>query len=437
MNPSSPNFRHLQQLMGQILEGVILIDLSGTILSANEAALQMHGTNHLADLGSTIEDYAARFQLRAEDGRLLKRREYPLFRLLAGDSFPDETIQVGRASEDEVRWVHRVRDVVMDEDGGEPDYLALVIGDVSAEFDAEVRFRAMFNANPAPALVIRLSDLRIVDANPGFLQLTDYPLDQLSGRGLFELDLLTGMTNAAEVRQRIMQAYPVGQTEAELLVADGNRRLVIFACQPIDVTGVDALLLTFADLEPRRQAEQALRASERHLVSIFEMAPVAMAITHRADCTLSRTNAAFRALTGHEDAHSIGRTGMDLGLWLPTADGDSPDTQAVSPARLRQVDSVIHRRDGTIVNCLVSAEAIDVDGIECMLWVYQDVTNRRRSEMELADAIEEVMKDASWLSRSILDKLAMLRQPGGKALPAELTMREREVLELICDDLGV
>ena len=279
MNPSSPNLRHLQQLMGQLLEGVILIDLSGTILSANEAALQMHGTNHLADLGSTIEDYATRFQLRAEDGRLLKRREYPLFRLLAGDSFPDETIQVGRASEDEVRWVHRVRDVVMDEDGGEPDYLALVIGDVSAEFDAEVRFRAMFNANPAPALVIRLSDLRIVDANPGFLQLTDYPLDQLSGRGLFELDLLTGMTNAAEVRQRIMQAYPVGQTEAELLVADGNRRLVIFACQPIDVTGVDALLLTFADLEPRRQAEQALRASERHLVSIFEMAPVAMAIT--------------------------------------------------------------------------------------------------------------------------------------------------------------
>jgi DNA-binding NarL/FixJ family response regulator len=43
------------------------------------------------------------------------------------------------------------------------------------------------------------------------------------------------------------------------------------------------------------------------------------------------------------------------------------------------------------------------------------------------------MKDASWFNRSIKDKLATLRGTG--PVPAELSKREREVLELICQEL--
>jgi DNA-binding NarL/FixJ family response regulator len=47
------------------------------------------------------------------------------------------------------------------------------------------------------------------------------------------------------------------------------------------------------------------------------------------------------------------------------------------------------------------------------------------------------MKDASWFSRSIMDKLATLRGTGGQPTQAvaELSRREREVLELLCEGL--
>jgi len=421
--------------MDQLLDGVILIDTAGTILSANDAALRMHGTDKLVELGSTVEGYAARFSLRSGDGRMLKHREYPLFRLLAGESFPDETIQVGPADDDEVRWVHQVRDVTMDEDGGEPDYLALVISDVSARFNAEVRFQAMFNANPAPALIVKLDDLKIMQANPGFLSLTDFCQDQLQDKGLFELDLLSGLTHPSQVRRQISSGQPIAQTEAELLVADGTRRLVIFASQPIDVTDEDALLLTFADLEPRRQADRAVVVSERHLVTVFEMAPVAMAITRDADRRLSRVNAVFRELTGYDDAAAVGRTIAELGLWQSDEQHAVLDAEVATRRRLRQGDVQLRRKDGQVVDCLVSAETIDVDGQGCILWAYEDITERRRDETELADAIDEVMKDTNWLSRSILDKLATLRRPQTQAPPSDLTPREREILDLICDDL--
>jgi PAS domain S-box-containing protein len=420
-----PTLRHLEQLMAQLLDGVILVDPAGTILSANDAALRMHGVREVADLGGTAEGYAARFLLRGVGHRLLKHREYPLFRLLAGESFPDLIVEVAPAGETEACWVHQVRDVVMDENGGEPDYLGLVICDVSARFDAEVRFDAMFRSNPAPAIVVGQQDERIMQANPGFLALTGFEPDQLVGRKLFTLDLLSELPDPAMIRTRLEAGEVVPQTEAELLTATGTRRLVLFAGQPIDVTDKDALLLTFADLEPRRQAQNALAEAERHLSDVFEMAPVAMAVTNHSDRRIVRANAAFRLLTGYAQAELLGRTTEELSL---QADADGQGA-------LRDREGRLLHKDGSAVDILLSAETITLDGASCILWLYQDVTERRRSEQELASAIDAVMKDTNWLSRSILDKLAMLRRPAESAPTVELSAREREVLDLICDDL--
>jgi PAS domain S-box-containing protein len=323
----------------------------------------------------------------------------------------------------------------MDVDGGEPDYLALVISDVSARFDAEARFRAMFESNPAPAIVVRQRDERITRANTGFLDLTGFAPEQLTGRKLFALDLLNDLPDPAMLRERLEAGEVVPQTEGELLTADGTRRRVLFAGQPIDVTDEDALLLTFADLEPRRQAQDALVEAERHLSAVFEMAPAAMAVTDDADHRIVRANAAFRQLFGWDDGEIAGRTLTALGLWTDDASRGAAGEQAANRGRLRDREARLHRQDGAAIDCLVSAETIVLDGASCTLWLYQDVTERRRSEQELASAIDAVMKDTTWLSRSILDKLALLRQPADSAPAVELSARERDVLDLICDDL--
>ncbi|UVO49469.1 PAS domain S-box protein [Sphingomonas sp. SUN019] len=427
--------RHLEQLMAQLLDGVILIDTTGVILSANDAALGMHGARTIEDLGRTAEEYAQRFALRTRENRPMRHREYPLFRLLAGESFPDLIVEVAPAGDDEVRWVHQVRDVVTNVDGGEADFLALVISDVSERFDAEARFAAMFNANPAPAIVVRLSDQRIVQVNPGFEALTGFAPEQLVGKSLFGLDLLDGLTEPVAVRRQIEDGAVVTQSEADLLIADGSRRLVLFAGQPIDVTDEDALLLTFADLEPRRQAERALSASEHHLQAVFEMAPVAMMVTREVDHRISSVNAAFRELTEHGSAAAIGRTTDDLQLWTQAEHRAALERRLAEHSSVRNDDAVLQSANGAPIDCLVSAETISMDGAACVLWVFHNVTERKQTERELAAAIEEVMKDTNWLSHSILDKLATLRRPETQAPTAALSSREREILEFICDDL--
>jgi PAS domain S-box-containing protein len=430
-----PVLRHLEQLMAQLLEGVILLDPTGVILSVNAAALAMHGVGAPEELGRTAEEYARRFTLWTPDHRALKHREYPIFKLLAGEAIPDMVVEVAPTGEEEARWIHQARDVAMDLDGGEPDYLALVLSDVSDRYDAEARFSAMFRSNPAPAIVVRQRDLRLLQANPGFLALTGFTSEQLVGQSLFHLDLLGSLPDRSAVRQQMEAGEIISQTDAELLVADRSRRLVLFAGQPIDVTDEDALLLTFADLQPRREAEQSLAASERHLQAVFEMAPVAMAITRDADHRITSVNAAFRHLTGYGGDLALDHTADELSLWQRADQRADMERDVDRQGSVRAREARLMSRSKVPVDCVISAETIHVHGAPCVLWVYEDVTDRRRTEAELGEAIDEVLKDASWLSRSILDRLATLRKPAPHAAPAELSSREREILDLICDDL--
>ncbi len=94
-------------------------------------------------------------------------------------------------------------------------------------------------------------------------------------------------------------------------------------------------------------------------------------------------------------------------------------------------------KDGGSAECVVSAERVEINDQQCIIWALQDVSERRRSEDELIEAIETVMADTSWFSRTVVERLAGLRQTSKGTAPtaslSDLTEREEDILTLICE----
>jgi PAS domain S-box-containing protein len=432
----TPDRSQLQQIIAGVTEGVILVEPDRRIVWANEAALQMHGATSVGELGATVEDYAQLFALRYRNGQALEPEEHHLARLCQGESFDGLILEVRRTDDPEADWVHRARGFVLNDAHGEPDVLVLVLNDATDAFEAEERFERMFNANPAPALIVRVSDLRYVRVNQGFLEMTGHGADEIVGRSIYEFDVLSGVEEREIAAARVTDWQTVPQMEAELPLPGGGTKLVIVAGHPIEIADAQCMLFTFADLEPRRRAERALNQSEERFAKAFRLAPVPMSIASLDGFRMLNVNHAFLKLTGWTLEEVVGRAPADIELWDSSETRKEVERRLVQTGGFRDVELKLKTKSGSLVEVSASAETVTIGGEPSILSVLQDISERRRSEADLAEAIEAAMRDdGAWLSRKVMDKLAAKRSGrADEALPdsAALTLREQEVLGLIC-----
>lgn len=427
----------LQQFVDDLLEGVLLLEPDGRIAWANTAALAMHDCRRIAELGGNMSAYRRKFVLHYLNNHALKAAQYPLARLVAGESFDGVTVALTVRGDGDFRRVLRQRGLRLADAAGTVDSLALVIEDITDAVSAQERFERTFAANPAPALILRLRDSRYIKVNRGFLEMTGLAEDAVIGRPFHELDVLRRAEHRDAAVAALREHHTITQQEAVLRVGRTDK-FVIVAGQPIDMDEDACMLFTFNDLDARKQAEVSLRQSEERFAKAFQLAPVPMFVCVRKGWQVLMANAAFARVAGHDATDLAGRSVPDIGFWKGAGVLDGVLADLGRGRGVRDMEVPLLTRDGVSLDCLLAAEAVTIQDQACFLCVVQDITERKRSEADLVAAIEAVMQDASWFSRTVMEKLAQIRRPDSDAGAelAALTTREREVLELICKGLG-
>jgi len=434
------NRRQLQQIISGLSDGVILIEIDQSILWANEAALAMHGVSEVGELGANAAQYRKRFALRYRNHHALTADSYPIARVAKGETFSDLIVEVTPQAEPERTWVHNIRSMILTDRAGEPESLVLIISDATELAVAEQRFEKAFGANPAPAVICRLSDLRYIKVNQGFLEMTGYRREEVIGRSVYELDVLEEAERRELVIQRLGEGATIPQMQAELKLAQGGSKLVIVAGQPLDINEQDCMLFTFMDLEPRRRIETALRQSEERFAKAFRLAPAPTLLCVAADRQVLDINEAFLDSTGYSAQELQGQQVEAIGFFEDDKLCERIFSVLATNGRLSNLDLRVRRKDGELIDCSLSADSVLIQGEPCYLLVLMNITERKRSEMELVAAIEAAMQDTSWFSQKLIEKLATVKNVSVQKLPglsyADLTPRERDVLELICEGLA-
>ena len=315
------------------------------------------------------------------------------------------------------------------------------------------RYRDLFEFAPDGYLVTDTSGV-IREANRAAERLLGKPADYLRGKPLavyLNSDAQPDFRQALARLARREDEEKAAQPERwELgLKTPREARAPTVEVKVVQVNEGDTVTLRWGlrDISERKEMEEALRRSQLRFRQAFRIGPVAAIITSLEDETLLEVNSAFERLTGYAHDEALGRTSEALGLWASTEDQNAIRQATDEKGAYREVELHIRTKHDDIRNILSSTEIIALNGKNGMLHMFYDITKRKQSEEELMQAINTVMQDTAWFSRSVVEKLTQLQ--AGELDPkmvSELTKRERQVLErvaqghsneAISEDLGI
>ncbi|MBN2355233.1 PAS domain S-box protein [candidate division KSB1 bacterium] len=143
-----------------------------------------------------------------------------------------------------------------------------------------------------------------------------------------------------------------------------------------------------AEIERYRLAVAEMRKSGEKFYQAFHACSIAISITTISDGRFIDANDAFYAMFGYSREEIIGHSVHALNFW----DDPRRHRQLLARAKkapcLRDLEIGFRRKDGQLIVCKTCLKIVKIEGKRCSLVMYEDVTERKRSEEKLQAAKE-------------------------------------------------
>ena len=256
--------------------------------------------------------------------------------------------------------------------------------------DATARLQTRFTAILDAALdcIITIDHQgRIVDFNAAASRTFGYTREHAVGREMGELIVPPSLRERH--REGMRRLVETGRSSGVLgrrielpaMHADGHEFPVELAITRVESGGGRPFFTAYLrDVSERHRADAAQRESRSYFEKSFHSSPALMSIASAVDGKLIEVNPAFARGAGYTREEMVGRTTLDLGLWLHPEQRDEFLRRIRSERVIRDMEADFRGKTGAVRSLILNADLIELGGAPCMLTVAIDVTERRRHE---------------------------------------------------------
>ncbi len=140
-----------------------------------------------------------------------------------------------------------------------------------------------------------------------------------------------------------------------------------------------------------------IRAGEDKFAKAFRSSPYALTISRLYDGAMIEINDGFVQISGYDYDEIIGKTSIDLNLWVCDEDRKAVVRETAEKGHFPGREMIFRRKSGELLTGFFSAERITINSQDCILSSIDDITVRKK--------MESAQRQSETMLRMVLDNL--------------------------------
>ncbi len=239
----------------------------------------------------------------------------------------------------------------------------------------------LFYSSPIGIYIAQNRRFKLV--NPEFVKMSKYDEEEL-----LKMDILEVVhPEDREKTRKNAIAMLKGQRKTPYLyrvkAKDGEIKYILETVCPIRFKKERAVLGFVMDYTEEEKIKEALKQSEEKFHKAFRSSPDWVVITTLDEGIYLEVNDAFLHTTGYELEEVIGKSSVELGIWVDPKEREELHKILLETGRVCNAEVRFRTKNGDILYVLWSAEVIEYEGKKCLIAVTRNITDRKIAEQEL------------------------------------------------------
>lgn len=179
------------------------------------------------------------------------------------------------------------------------------------QINSEDKFRKIFITSPDAICIYDILDRKIVDINPGFVELSGYNISEIIGHNYRDLPLVLNEHQLKLIEEKMESVGYVRNLQLYGVTKSGEIKTVLVCCELIVLDKKNYVITFIKDISVREKSQTALLESEARFRSAFEDAGIGMALVNTQG-EFMRVNQSFCDLLGYSEPELLTKTFIDI-----------------------------------------------------------------------------------------------------------------------------